>query len=112
MKLDIAQLEFIDKKLRLVVVWLELELGVEFTGTSLVRFDDPGVHGLPEKGLKLRGLDLRMRSKHIGRNIEAMINDNWEYDPARPHKAVCMLHGKGANLHLHLQTHPNTRRKP
>lgn len=107
MKLDIAQLEFIDKKLRLMVVWLELETGLEFTSTSLYRIGGNGVHSV----LPLRGLDLRMRNKHIGRNIESLINDNWEYDPSRPHKNICKLHGKGSNLHLHLQTHTNTKRR-
>lgn len=105
MKLDIGQLEFIDKDLRNIVVWIEEQTGFEFTGTSLYRIGDNGVHGQ----LPLRGVDLRMRNRKIGEAVEAEINKAWEYDPNRPNKKCAFLHGDGANLHIHLQTHPNTR---
>jgi len=105
MRIDIGQLEFIDIKLRRLVLWLEKETGLEFTTTSLFRMNDDGVHGT----LPLRGMDLRMRSKSIGQDIETYINDHWEYDDQRPEeKYCCFLHGKGSNLHLHIQVHPNT----
>jgi hypothetical protein len=107
MKADIAQFEFIDKKLRLIVSWLELETGLEFTATSLFRIGDKGVHG----ALPLRGMDLRMRSYMVGKVFESIINDKWLYDPDRPDKNCAKLHGNGNNLHLHLQVHPNTKRR-
>lgn len=104
MKIDIQQLEFIDKKLRLILVELEGFTGVEFTITSLYRIGDNGVHGT----LPLRGTDLRMRLPAVGLELEDFINNTWEYDPERSEKKCAMLHGKGSNLHLHIQVHPNT----
>ena len=104
MKIDITQLEFIDKKLRVILVWLEEETGFEFIITSLYRIDDKGVHGT----LPLRGADLRIRNEQVGLYIEKLINSEWQYDHKRPDKKCALLHGKCFNLHLHLQTHPNT----
>lgn len=104
MKIDIGQLEFIDKKLRRLALWLEEKTGFEFTDTSIHRIGDDGVHGT----LPVRGLDLRCRSQEVGITIEAMINKSWIYDPKRTGKKCCYLHGDGPELHLHLQTHPNT----
>ena len=105
--IDIAQLEFISPKLRRMVVWLEKSTGITFTITSLYRIGDNGVHG----SLPLRGIDLRCRNIEIGTAIEDLINCNWFYDPDRIAKDCAFLHGKGANLHLHLQVHPDTIRR-
>lgn len=107
MKLDFAQLEFVEQTLRTLVTELEKDVGVEFTGTSLFRMNDNGVHGV----LPLRGTDLRIRELMVGKVLEELINDKWLYDPLRPDKMCAYLHGEGYNLHLHLQTHPNTIRK-
>jgi len=107
MKIDIGQLEFIDQNLRDMALWLENETGHEYTITSLYRIGDTGVHGT----LPLRGLDLRCRDAAVGEELEDMINQNWLYDPNRPTKMCAKLHGEGYNLHLHLQTHPNTERR-
>lgn len=106
MRIDYMQLDFIDKNLRDMMDFLEDETGLEFTITSLYRIGDSGVHGQ----LPLRGCDLRMRHKMIGIECEALINRTWKYDHMRPTKNCAVLHGSGYNLHLHLQTHPNTRR--
>lgn len=107
MLIDIGQLEFIDSTLRDILVWLEVKTGQTFTITSLYRINDSGVHG----ALPLRGTDLRCRNKEIGRQIEKLINDHWQYDQARPDKKCAVLHGSGRNMHIHVQVHPNTRRK-
>jgi hypothetical protein len=104
MKIDIAQLEFIDIRLRKIAVEIERSTGLEFTLTSLYRMGDNGVHGQ----LPLRGIDLRIRDIAIGKVIEAAINEWWSYDSDRPDKKCAYLHGVDANLHLHLQVHPNT----
>jgi hypothetical protein len=106
MKIDIAQLEFIDSKLRNILVWIEKETGFEFTITSLYRINDSGVHGT----LPLRGADLRMRNVEAGAVIEKLINDNWVYNPDSK-KNCTLLHGSGSNLHLHVQVHPETRKR-
>ena len=85
-------------------MWVEAELGVELTITSLFRINDNGVHGT----LPVRGTDVRMRCESIGNNIADRINRNWKYDADRPKKKCAYAHGEGDNFHLHLQVHPNT----
>lgn len=104
MKIDIKQLEFINKDLRNILLFIEKETGHEHTITSLYRIDDGGVHGT----LPLRGTDLRMRNESVGKIIESIVNNKYSYDPARPEKKCAFLHGSGSNLHLHIQVHPNT----
>jgi|Deesub1362B_J571_1020462.scaffolds.fasta_scaffold06751_2 hypothetical protein len=104
MKIDIGQLEFINPLLRSIVKDVEHRFGFEFTVTSLYRIGDKGVHGQ----LPLRGIDLRCRDIKVGRVVEHYINSTYEYDPARLNKKICMLHGDGANLHLHVQVHPES----
>ena len=105
MRIDIIQHVFIDAKLRNLTFWLELETGLEFTETSTYRIGDPGVHGT----LPVRGIDLRCRNRKIGEAIAKLINSYWEYDKKRPEKQCALYHGKAP--HLHLQVHPNTRRR-
>lgn len=107
MRIDMGRLEFVDSTLREIAVTVESSTGLEFTITSLYRMGDSGVHGQ----LPLRGLDLRMRSKAIGAEVEALINGTWQYDSERPHMQCALLHGEGPNLHLHIQTHPRTVRR-
>ena len=106
MKADFQQYQFWHPALRTLVLWIEKETGVEFTSTSMFRMGDGGVHGQ----LPLRGVDLRIRLKTMGIAIQRHININWQYDHARPHLKSAVLHGEGANLHLHLQVHNNTKR--
>ena len=107
MKIDIKQLEFIDRNLRNLLVWVEKKVGVEFIITSLYRVNDFGVHGT----LPLRGTDLRMRNSKIGLVVKDLINTHWLYDPERPKKKCAILHGVDSNLHLHIQVHRNTKKQ-
>jgi hypothetical protein len=102
MRVDFKQQKYRHPKLRKLLAWLEKETGFEFTETSGYRKGDKGVHGVG------RGSDLRCRDASLGKNIEALINGEWQYDPKRPDLKCCILHGEGANLHLHIQVHPNT----
>ena len=104
MRIDTSPLEFIDKKMRKLLYFIEKETGQVYTITSLYRIGDKGVHG----SLPLRGVDLRMRSRSVGKAVETLINNKYSYDPSRPEKACAFLHGIGSNMHLHLQVHPNT----
>jgi len=106
MKIDIAQLEFIEKNLRFIALEIENHFGVEFTVTSLFRIDDKGVHGT----LPLRAIDLRCRDSKMGLLIVQYVNSHWIYDSKRPRKVCCVFHNAGSGFHLHLQTHPKTRR--
>ena len=106
MKADIVQLQFFHSKLRMILLWMEEETGVEFTATSFYRMDDDGVHGQ----LPLRGTDVRIRLEPMGLCLQDFINKHWAYDPNRTNFKVARLHGKGSNMHLHLQVHENTKR--
>ena len=104
MRIDIGQLEFIDKRLRTIALAIEAQFSVEFTITSLYRIDDSGVHGQ----LPLRGIDLRCSDLHLGALIRDYVNTHWAYDPDREHKQ-CAVFGDPQHLdHVHLQTHPDT----
>ena len=107
MRIDLMQLEFVDITLRKIATWLEDSTGLEFIVTSLYRMGDPGVHGQ----LPLWAIDLRMRDWDIGREIETHVNFTWEYDPERQNMQCAVLHDAGFGLHLHLQSHPHTRRR-
>lgn len=104
MRTDFKQLEYLDVKLRVLLKWLEESTGLEFTETSSYRVGTGSVHNT----LPCRGYDLRMRCRVIGEAIESYINSKWVYDPSRPEKKCAVLHGKGSELHLHLQVHSNT----
>lgn len=75
--------------------------------TSLHREGDKGVHGT----IPCRGIDVRSRDNTIARSIARVVNDAWVYDPSRPDKQCAIPHDVGFGLHLHLQVHPNTRRR-
>ena len=104
MKVDLYQLEFIELELRKIGVYIERITGLEPTITSFYRIGDKGVHGT----LPLRAIDYRMRSYIVGKCIEKLVNDRWQYDPERPEKQCAIIHGKGLEMHLHTQVHPNT----
>jgi hypothetical protein len=105
MKIDIAQLAFIEDTLRVMAMAVETRFGVEFTVTSLYRIGDDGVHGQ----LPLRGIDLRCRDTAFGCQVVDWVNARWQYDPSRPQKECAMYHDIGQGAHIHLQVHPNTR---
>jgi len=106
LKIDIDQLEFIDRTLRDMLLYLEDVAGMEPIITSLYRIGDTGVHGQ----LPLRGCDIRVRNIAIGRELANYINKKYFYDFRRPEMECAVVHGSGSNLHLHLQVHRNTER--
>ncbi len=108
MKIDIQQLEFIDKYLRNLATAIEAKFRVEFEVTSLYRIGDNGVHGT----LPLRGMDLGCKDKVIGTRVEEYVNSRWVYDEDRPEKQCAKWHTvEGGTPHIHLQTHPRTERR-
>lgn len=104
MKIDINQLDFINRNLRDILLFVESEAGVEVTVTSLFRIGDKGVHGT----LPLRGTDIRVRNRTVGEALQEMINNSWVYDRERPYLNCAVLHGDDSDLHLHIQVHQNT----
>ena len=107
MKIDIMQLEFIDKNLRLIATEAGTHFGVEFAITSLYRISDNGVHGT----LPLRGLDMRCKDKDLGLLVSKHINSRWIYDSKRPRKVCCVFHDAGSGFHLHIQVCNKTKRR-
>jgi len=106
MKIDLGQLEFIEPNLRMMALEIEKRFG-EKTVTSLYRIGDKGVHG----SLPLRGIDLRCRTVRHGEEVMKFVDERWTYDFTRPLMKCCIYHDAGQGSHLHLQVHPNTRRK-
>ena len=106
MKIDLAQISFIDERLREIALAIEDRFGRQ-TITSLYRLGDKGVHGT----LPLRGIDLREQGINNAKEIERFVNDLWEYDWQRQDMNCCIYHDTGQGLHLHLQVHPNTRKR-
>lgn len=108
MKIDIEQLEFINKKLREIVLAIEARFG-EKTITSLFRIGDTGVHGQ----LPLRGIDLSCNTHKHGELVETWVNERWCYDFKRPEKKCCLFHLNKTNpgYHIHLQVHQHTRKR-
>ena len=94
----------LDPKLIEIANWVKKQFGLDVV-TSAYRPEDPGVHG------DHRGLDLRCRNIAKGEEVEAAVNERWEYDPERPSKKCALYHDAGSGIHLHLQVHPNTRRR-
>ena len=60
-----------------------------------------------------RGLDLRswIYTSTKLTEIATYINARWQYDYKRPEKICCYIHNSGQGEHIHLQVHPNTRRR-
>ena len=75
--------------------------------TSAYRPGDPGVHGT----MPLRAVDMRCRDSSIGQYIVHWLDARYEYDHARPKKLCAVCHDTGKGLHLHLQVHPNSKRR-
>jgi len=75
--------------------------------TSAYRENDSGVHGY------YRGIDFRSRSMSQSSifDICEKINNRYQYDPDRPEKECLIYHDTGRGPHLHLQSHPNTKRR-
>lgn len=107
--IDIDQLEFIDPKLRQILNEKRKEFGVGVL-TSLVRWDDPGVHGTFQKTGKLRAIDESCKNYFLGELISGWVNQKWIYDPKRPLMRVCIYHAK-KGWHLHYQVHHRTKRR-
>lgn len=106
MEIDFAQLEFVDRFLRKMVLATEARFKtlMPFVITSLFRIGDPGVHGQ----LPVRGVDISCSDDSRGTRIAHWVNSRYIYDPHRPHMQCCIYHDVGFGKHLHFQVHPNT----
>lgn len=104
MRIDLKQLDFIDKKMQEMLTDLEKTMCAEFTGTSIYRMEGDGVHTT----LPVRGFDVQCRYEPLALIIMEYINTKWTYDPSRPHMKCAIWHDTGSGVHLHLQVHPAT----
>ena len=97
--------------------------------TDGYRRGSKGVHGT----VPCRGKDLRSSIYEDPQAITVLINNDWEYDNKRPRKQCALYHARcpkckkdykhifrkycecGVDItnhwHIHLQVHPNTRRR-
>jgi hypothetical protein len=101
--LELLEHEF-HPKIGDVLRWMESLYPGRMTITSGFR-PGVGVHGTDP----CRGVDLRSHNYSAPQKICDHINQVWEYDPARPHMMVCVLHDTGQGIHFHIQVHPTTR---
>lgn len=88
--------------------WLAEKYGVTITEAWREQRHKADVHGT-DPG---RGIDNRVweyKPETLMYEIQSEINQKWEYDPGRPKMMCCYIHNSGQGLHMHIQTHPNTR---
>lgn len=104
MEMDLEQIGFLHPTLRFIIRDLESNIG-PFKCTSLWR-GGGGIHDT----IPLRAVDISCHAAIVGRAIKEWINSRWEYDPERREYEVCLYHGEP--VHIHLQCHRNTRRRP
>ncbi len=95
----------VDKILQEFLIWFRKTFGEPFI-TSTYRKGDTGVHGT----IPLRGMDIRSYIYTSPQNVVDVINKIWSYDYKRPELKCAILHNTGKGMHIHLQTHPNTRK--
>ena len=94
-----------DPMLMDIIAWIEDKF-LKAILTDGYRPDDKGVHGT----IPCRGIDLR-DTYGDPKYVETEVNRRWIYDPARLHKNCAVYHDTGKGWHLHIQTHPNTRKR-
>ncbi len=72
-----------------------------------------GVHtvGPPYRAMDISVYSLGSDWQTEVERLANLINDMFQYDPARPNKVVCYVKPHGTGPHIHLQVHPNTRRR-
>ena len=95
-----------DKTLIDIISWLAGEYPEQVVVTCGYRYGDKGVHGT----LPCRGIDIRSWTFKSPDRVANYVNYEWEYDSERPEKSVAVFHDTGSGLHIHLQSHPKTRR--
>lgn len=61
--------------------------------------------------LPVRAKDIRSWQYKRPEEIVKTINTLWIYDELRPNKKVALYHNTGEGAHIHLQVHPNTRKR-
>ena len=103
MKVLFEQLDYLDPKLKGILLWLEELFQVEFNNTSHFRPDDDGVHGYG------RGWDIQCNYTPFGKLVAQTVNSAYEYDPTRPNMNCAVYGDDNHRNHIHLQVHPNTR---
>ena len=76
-------------------------------------YRDPLHKGDVHSTIPVRAIDIRSWVYSNPEGIVEYINEEWEYDYIRPQKHVAIYHSiKGGGKHIHIQVHPNTRRRP
>ncbi len=88
-----------------LMAWLTENTEEDLIVTSGFRDDPDSVHGT----VPCRGVDIRSWSLEDPQGLVDKINSFWEYDQSRPDMFCAMLHDTGKGMHIHLQTHPNTK---
>ena len=91
-------------KLRKLMLWTAKRFRIFITEGHREKRHPNDLHGT----LPIRAIDIRTRIYSDPQKIADEINENWIYDPKRPHMK-CAVYGDQNHLdHIHLQVHPTT----
>ena len=96
-----------DRKLVNIEYWIIKNFGMLVTCAWRRQRHSNDLHGL----IPVRAKDIRSWCYKDPQLVVNAINARWIYDPARPHMKVAVLHNSGQGRHIHLQSHPATRRR-
>jgi len=96
-----------DETLVEIISWLAGEYPEAVVFTCGYRHGDKGVHGT----IPCRAVDIRSWTFKRPDRVCNYVNFEWEYDSDRPEMKVAIYHDAGSGFHIHLQSHPNTRKR-
>lgn len=96
-----------DKTLSEIEFWIVNNFGMMVTCAYRKQYHKSDLHGV----IPVRAKDIRSWCYKEPEKVVEAINKRWAYDPSRPTKKVAVYHNSGQGIHIHLQVHPNTKRR-
>ena len=96
-----------DHQLARIEFWVIKTFGMVVTCAYRKKRHKNDLHGT----IPVRAKDIRSWCYDNPEEVTAAINNKWVYDPTRPKKKIAVYHDSGEGPHIHLQTHPRTRRR-
>jgi len=96
-----------DPMLSEIEFWVLENYGMVVTCSYREKLHKHDLHGV----IPVRAKDIRSWCYNDPEEVEKAINSRWVYDPNRTYKRVALYHDSGKGPHIHLQVHPNTRRR-
>lgn len=97
MRIDVAQVFFVNEVLKEILLWIEYESGLDLI---ITKFNGT---------VKFKGVELAMRHQSVAEMIVELVNSKWVYDYNRRALKCADVQGIGCALRVHIQVHNNTR---